>query len=79
MKCYRMDCKDRESCDKYKKAACIMRINEAQNKARIEILSQEGLMCKSCRQRAVRARYKSDKRSIALCTNCGVRIERQVG
>ena len=79
MKCYRMDCKDRSNCDKYKMAACIMKINESQNKARIEILSQEGLMCKRCIKRSVRARYKSDRRPIALCTSCGVVAERQVG
>ena len=79
MKCYRVDCKEKSSCDKYKMAACIMKINESQNKARIEILSQEGLMCKSCSERVVGARYSSDRRPIVLCTSCGAVAERQVG
>ena len=79
MKCYRMNCEDRDRCDKYKMAACIRRINESQNKARIEILTQDGLMCKKCRGKAVRARYSSDRRPIALCTSCGAVAERQVG
>lgn len=69
MECYNRNCNERETCDKYKMAACIYRRNKEQQDLIDEIKNYK--YCEICGGITIKAKYGD--RNIDLCVKCGVR------
>ena len=70
MECYKYECKDFYMCDKYKKAACLFKVDELQYKLRLQIFSSKNNICSQCNNIMIPGKLKYSRVEINLCTRC---------
>lgn len=70
MECYKYECKDFYMCDKYKKAACLFKVDELQYKLRLQIFSSKNNICSQCNNIIISGTLKYSRENIKICTNC---------